>query len=93
MIGVNSQIFSPTGGNVGIGFAIPSDVAARIVEQLKSDGRVARGWLGVSIQNVTDDIAGAMGGLEEARGAIVSSITAGGPAADAGSSGKTSSWK
>jgi len=83
VIGVNSQIFSPTGGNVGIGFAIPSDVAARIVEQLKSDGRVARGWLGVSIQNVTDDIAGAMG-LEEARGAIVSSITAGGPAADAG---------
>ena len=83
VIGVNSQIFSPTGGNVGIGFAIPSDVAARIVEQLKSDGRVARGWLGVQIQNVTDDIAGAMG-LEEARGAIVSSITAGGPAAEAG---------
>ena len=83
VIGVNSQIFSPTGGNVGIGFAIPSDVAARIVEQLKSDGRVERGWLGVRIQVVTEDIAGAMA-LGEARGAIVSSITADSPAAEAG---------
>lgn len=83
VIGVNSQIFSPTGGNVGIGFAIPSDVASRIVDQLMTDGRVARGWLGVSIQNVTDDIAEAMG-LDEASGAFVSSITAGGPAAEAG---------
>ena len=83
VIGVNSQIFSPTGGNVGIGFAIPSDVAARIIGDLMEDGRVARGWLGVSIQNVTDDIAQALE-LEETRGAIVSSIVSGGPADRAG---------
>lgn len=83
VIGVNSQIFSPTGGNVGIGFAIPSDVAARIIDDLLDDGRVARGWLGVSIQNVTDDIAQALE-LDETRGAIVSSIVSGGPADQAG---------
>ncbi|OLF72266.1 protease Do [Maricaulis sp. W15] len=83
VIGVNSQIFSPTGGNVGIGFAIPSDVAARIIADLRDDGRVARGWLGVSIQNVTDDIAEALG-LEGTTGAIVSSIVEGGPADQAG---------
>lgn len=83
VIGVNSQIFSPTGGNVGIGFAIPSDVAARIVADLRDDGRVARGWLGVSIQNVTEDIAEALG-LDEPRGAIISSIVEGGPADQAG---------
>lgn len=83
VVGVNSQIFSPTGGNVGIGFAIPSDVAARIVDELLDDGRVSRGWLGVSIQNVTEDIADAME-LDGATGAIVSSIVADGPADDAG---------
>ncbi|MBR9825559.1 MAG: Do family serine endopeptidase, partial [Alphaproteobacteria bacterium] len=83
VVGVNSQIFSPTGGNVGIGFAIPSDVASRIVGELLEDGRVSRGWLGVSIQNVTEDIAGAVG-LDEARGAIISSIVAEGPADNAG---------
>ena len=83
VIGVNSQIFSPTGGNVGIGFAIPSDVAARIVDDLLDDGRVARGWLGVSIQNVTEDIGEALG-LEEPTGAIISSIVSGGPADEAG---------
>jgi serine protease Do len=83
VVGVNSQIFSPTGGNVGIGFAIPSDVAARIVDQLLEQGHVSRGWLGVSIQNVTPDIAAAIG-LEEPRGAIVSSIVSGGPAARGG---------
>ncbi|WP_394694195.1 Do family serine endopeptidase [Hyphobacterium sp.] len=83
VVGVNSQIFSPSGGNVGIGFAIPSDVAANIVDQLLADGRVARGWLGVQIQNVTDDIAEGLG-LDEQRGAIVSSIVAGGPADNAG---------
>lgn len=83
VVGVNSQIFSPTGGNVGIGFAIPSDTASRIIGQLLENGRVSRGWLGVSIQNVTPDIAAALG-LEEPRGAIVSAIVAGGPAANAG---------
>ncbi|PIW31394.1 MAG: protease Do [Rhodobacterales bacterium CG15_BIG_FIL_POST_REV_8_21_14_020_59_13] len=83
VVGVNSQIFSPSGGNVGIGFAIPSNIAANIVDQLMADGRVARGWLGVQIQNVTDDIAEGLG-LEDPRGAFVSSIVAGGPAARAG---------
>ena len=83
VIGVNSQIFSPSGGNVGIGFAIPSDTAARIVGQLQENGRVARGWLGVQIQNVTPDIAESLG-MDEPRGAIISSVVAGGPAADAG---------
>tara|TARA_R110000868_G_scaffold322583_3_gene583546 strand:+ start:8426 stop:9931 length:1506 start_codon:yes stop_codon:yes gene_type:complete len=83
VVGVNSQIFSPTGGSVGIGFAIPSDLAARVVADLMETGRVSRGWLGVGIQNVTDDIAGAMG-LDEAGGAIISSVVAGGPADQAG---------
>lgn len=83
VVGVNSQIFSPSGGNVGIGFAIPSNIAANIVDQLLADGRVARGWLGVQIQNVTSDIAEGLG-LENQRGAFVSSIVAGGPAARAG---------
>ena len=83
VVGVNSQIFSPSGGNVGIGFAIPSNIAANIVDQLLADGRVARGWLGVQIQNVTDDIAEGLG-LDEQRGAFVSSIVAGGPADRAG---------
>lgn len=83
VVGVNSQIFSPTGGNVGIGFAIPSDVASRIIDQLREDGRVSRGWLGVQIQNVTEDIAAAMG-IEGRTGAIVSSIVAGGPADEGG---------
>ena len=83
VIGVNSQIFSPSGGNVGIGFAIPSDSAARIIDQLLDDGRVSRGWLGVTIQNVTPDIAESLG-MDEPNGAIVSSIVAGGPADRAG---------
>ncbi len=83
VVGVNSQIFSPSGGNVGIGFAIPSNIAANIVDQLLTNGRVARGWLGVQIQNVTDDFAEGLG-LENQRGAFVSSIVAGGPADRAG---------
>ena len=61
VIGVNSAIFSPTGGNVGIGFAIPSTTASRVVAQLMKDGRVARGWLGVSVQDVNKDIASGLG--------------------------------
>ena len=57
MIGVNSAIFSPTGGSVGIGFAIPSNAVKTVVAQLRSSGAVERGWLGVTIQNVTPDIA------------------------------------
>lgn len=83
VIGVNSQILSPTGGNIGIGFAIPSDVAAEIVDQLIETGRVSRGWLGVQIQDVTEDIADSVG-LDSQSGAIVSSLVAGGPAATSG---------
>ena len=57
VIGINSSIFSPTGGNVGIGFAVPAALAEPIVNQLKDVGRVERGWLGVQIQAVTSDIA------------------------------------
>jgi serine protease Do len=83
VIGVNSAIFSPTGGNVGIGFAIPANTANGIVQQLLREGRVTRGWIGVSIQPLDDDIARSLG-LEEARGALVASVVADGPAARAG---------
>lgn len=83
VIGVNSAIFSPSGGNVGIGFAIPSTTAARVVASLMKDGRVARGWLGVSVQDVNKDIASGLG-LKDAKGAIISSVVEGGPAAKGG---------
>lgn len=83
VIGVNTAIFSPTGGNVGIGFAIPSEQAGPVIEQLKSIGRVRRGYLGVSIQPVTPEIAKALG-LEKDRGEIVASVESDGPAAKAG---------
>jgi serine protease Do len=79
VFGVNTAIFSPSGGNVGIGFAIPSNLARPVIASLKSTGRVARGWLGVRIQSVTEDIAETMG-LAEAQGALVAQITPGGPA-------------
>ena len=79
VIGVNTAIFSPSGGNVGIGFAIPANLAKPVVESLKASGRVARGWLGVRIQTVTDEIAESLG-LETTHGALIASITPGGPA-------------
>lgn len=83
VIGVNSAIFSPTGGNVGIGFAIPANTANAIVQQLLRSGRVTRGWIGVSIQPLDDDIARSLG-LDEAQGALVASVTDDGPADQAG---------
>jgi serine protease Do len=83
VIGVNSAIFSPTGGNVGIGFAIPANTANGIVQQLLHGGRVTRGWIGVSIQPLDEDIARSLG-LDEPRGALVASVTPDGPAARAG---------
>ncbi|MGD9979850.1 MAG: Do family serine endopeptidase [Hyphomonadaceae bacterium] len=83
VIGVNSAIFSPTGGNVGIGFAIPANTANGIVQQLLRGGRVTRGWIGVSIQPLDEDIARSLG-LDEPRGALVASVTPDGPAARAG---------
>lgn len=82
VIGINTAIFSPSGGNVGIGFAIPSNLALPVINSLKENGRVKRGWLGVRIQTVTDEIAESMG-LTEASGALVASVTSGGPAHEA----------
>jgi serine protease Do len=83
VIGMNSMIYSPSGGSVGIGFAIPSSTIHDVVEQLEAHGRVARGYLGVQIQNVTPEIAQSLGS-HDVKGAIVASVVAGGPAAKAG---------
>lgn len=74
LIGINSQILSPSGGNIGIGFAIPANMARSIMDQLIKTGQVRRGQLGVVVQTVSQDIASSMG-LKEARGVIVSSAT------------------
>ncbi len=83
VVAVTTSIYSPSGGNVGIGFALPSNVAEPVIAALKSEGSVRRGWLGVKIQNVTDDIASSLG-LEEVSGALVTSVTPGGPAEKSG---------
>jgi len=83
VIGVNTAIFSPSGGSIGIGFAIPSNSAKAVVRQLIEHGTVRRGWLGVHIQAVTDDIAETLG-LEDAEGALVASVIEDGPAEKAG---------
>jgi len=83
VIGVNTAIFSPTGGNVGIGFAIPSNMVQRVVGQLREFGRAKRGWLGVVINAVTKDIAQSLG-MEKARGAIIASVNENSPADKAG---------
>jgi serine protease Do len=85
VIGVNTAIFSPSGGSVGIGFAVPSSLARPVVEDLKKFGRTRRGWLGVHIQTVTDEIAENLGIKDkEMRGALVASVTPGGPAEKGG---------
>src|SRR5205085_8171088 len=83
LVGINSQILSPSGGNIGIGFAIPSNMTRTVVEQLINKGRVRRGQLGVYVQGVTEDLAQSLG-LKEARGVIVSSVQKGGAAEKAG---------
>ena len=83
VIGVNSAIYSPTGGSVGIGFAIPSNLVKEIVAELETNGKVTRGWLGVQIQPLTDDIAEGLG-LAETNGALVAGIEPGSPAEHAG---------
>jgi serine protease Do len=83
VIGVNSAIFSPTGGSVGIGFAIPADVADAITKQLISGGKVVRGYIGAQIQNFTPEMAQALG-LGTLKAAVVKAVTPGGPAAKAG---------
>ena len=79
VIGINTAIFSPSGGSIGIGFAIPSNSARPVIEQLIKHGQVKRGWLGVRIQAVTDEIAETLG-LKAAQGALVASVIDGGPA-------------
>ena len=83
VIGINTAIYSPNGGSVGIGFAIPSSLAKPVIEQLREHGKVERGWLGVQIQEVTPEIAKSLG-LPKAEGALVADVTAGGPAQKVG---------
>jgi len=83
VIGINTAIYSPSGGSVGIGFAVPSNVAKTVVAQLQSRGKVSRGWLGVQIQEVTPAIAASLG-LHGEQGALVAAVTPGSPGAQAG---------
>jgi serine protease Do len=83
VIGVNTAIFSPTGGSVGIGFAVPADVAARVSRQLIANGKVVRGYIGAIIQDFNEDMATAQG-MAGQKGAIVAELTSGGPAERAG---------
>ncbi len=83
VVGINAAIFSQSGGNIGIGFAIPINLVKNVVEQLKAHGKVVRGWLGVSIQNLTPELARSFG-LEKTEGALVADVTPESPAARAG---------
>jgi serine protease Do len=82
VIGINTAIISPSGGSIGIGFAVPSEIVLPVIEQLREFGETRRGWLGVRIQEVTDEIAESLG-MEKAMGALVAGVTEGGPAAAA----------
>ena len=83
VIGINSQIYSRTGGYMGVSFAIPIDVAVNVTNQLKSHGKVSRGWMGVSIQDISKELADSFG-LSKPSGAIITSVEKGSPAAKAG---------
>lgn len=83
VVGINSQIYSPSGGSVGLSFAIPSSLAIDVVAQLKDKGRVDRGWLGVMIQDVDKDLASSLG-MNKPMGALISEVDAEGPAAKSG---------
>src|SRR5437764_6862476 len=83
VIGINTAIYSPNGGSVGIGFAVPSNVAKTVVAQLEQHGKVSRGWLGVQIQEMTPAIAASLG-LQGQHGALIAAVTANSPGAEAG---------
>jgi len=83
VVGVNTAIISPTGGSIGIGFAVPADTVAPVVQQLTQFREVRRGWLGVKIQSVSEEIAASLG-IPENAGALVAAITPGGPAEKGG---------
>nr|WP_246329499.1 Do family serine endopeptidase [Chthonobacter rhizosphaerae] len=82
VVGINTAIISPSGGSIGIGFAIPAETAVSIIDQLREFGETRRGWLGVNIQQVTDDLAESLN-IGSSRGALVAGVTEGGPAAEA----------
>jgi len=82
VVGINTAIISPSGGSIGIGFAIPAKTAMNVIEQLREYGETRRGWLGVRIQEVTDEIADSLA-MDEAMGALVAGVTEEGPAAKA----------
>lgn len=83
VIGINSAIYSPSGGSVGIGFAIPANSARNVVAQLQKSGRIARGWIGIRIQPISDEIAQSVG-MAKPEGALIAGMTDNGPAAKAG---------
>ncbi len=83
VVGINSAIFSQSGGNIGIGFAIPINVAKQLLPELETNGSVTRGWLGVSIQQLTPELARSLS-VSEARGALVADVTSSGPAEKSG---------
>lgn len=83
VVGINTAIFSQSGGNIGIGFAIPINLVKDLLPQLKTGGKITRGWLGVSIQGITPDLAASLG-LAQAKGALVSSVVQNSPADQAG---------
>ena len=79
VVGINTAILSPSGGSVGIGFAIPANLAQQVVADLEADGHVSRGWLGVAIQPVSEDTAAALG-MDMPEGVLISSVTPDTPA-------------
>src|SRR6266498_5464066 len=83
LIGINSQILSPSGGSIGIGFAIPSNMARIVMDQLIANGKVRRGQLGITIQKITSDVASKLG-IQEGKGVLVAQVQPGGPADKAG---------
>jgi len=83
VVGVNTAIISPTGGSIGIGFALPADTAKRVIDQLREYGETRRGWIGVRIQSLGEEIAESLG-MSDAEGALVAGVTTDGPAARAG---------
>jgi Do/DeqQ family serine protease len=83
LVGINSQILSPTGGSIGIGFAIPSNMARIVMDQLIANGKVRRGQLGITIQKITSDVASRLG-IQEGKGVLVAQVQPGGPADKAG---------
>jgi len=83
VIGICTALFSPSGGNVGIGFATPINIAAPIIKQLKEQGEVVRGWIGISVQDISDEMSDSLG-IAKSKGALVTDVTTDGPADKAG---------